>query len=110
MDYTKGKWIAHPTGYRDGRTLGWYVTSEDREIAEVKTYPKPDAIAENAECESNARLIASAPDMHEALQEAYDFIYKVCASNKFGTIKDRLPSGEQTLLHHKIKKILERLL
>lgn len=67
--WTKGPWEIIPRGskhlapciLRKAETCGAYV-------AEVRTYP-PDP-----EADANARLIAAAPDLYEALEEANNVI------------------------------------
>ena len=62
MAYSKGEWTARYAGH----DLPWYIDTEDREVAKVLVYPTyPDNQAR-----ANARLIAAAPDLYEALLSA----------------------------------------
>lgn len=62
MEYTKGTWIALPTG--GGK--GFYILAPNiREIAQVHEYPSDRG---NHFAKANARLIAAAPQLLEALR------------------------------------------
>ena len=58
--HTKGLWIIKDNGYGDLRVM----SSNGLEIAEVST----------AGCHEDARLIAAAPDMLEALRDAIQLL------------------------------------
>ncbi len=60
MGYTKSEWVARYAG----AGLPWYIETPTREVAKILVYH----IFPDKEAEANARLIASAPDMYEALK------------------------------------------
>ena len=63
MNYTKGKWSVSYNGERD--ELGRYsVTTDTGRVATIQPHK------DESESQSNARLIASAPVMYEALKLA----------------------------------------
>ena len=71
MTHTKGPWKINWEG-EIGHALSYEITGEAREtywIAQVLRFPKDDDNRKmNQECTANARLIAKAPEMLEALQ------------------------------------------
>lgn len=82
MNYTEGVWTKR----------GLFIKTEERGyIAEVL------GLADPYEEEANAQLIASAPDLYEALKEAQDFIEWV--GNAF---------SNKDALRNKIKKALAK--
>jgi hypothetical protein len=91
--FTQGEWIAKQ------------VTGE---LGTMHYVDIPSYSGKIAVTQPDANLIASAPDMYEALKEAYDFVYEVLVSNKYGTAIDRLPAGKQGRLHNKIKIALAK--
>ena len=64
MDYTKGEWEVEPI--IKGKTFGIFTEYHRYELARVFIH--------NGEQEANAYLIASAPDMYEALRVAQIYI------------------------------------
>lgn len=80
--FTKGPWTLMATGFEDLK-----VTTNDR----IQRRNGPIAIVEagfdepwESEQQANARLIASAPDLYEALQKAADFIVNHFAPDRDG--------------------------
>ena len=63
MNYTKGEWEASKTLNFTG-TLVSYITCGNKTIAQTRLSDNEDTKEEN---QANAQLIASAPDMYEAL-------------------------------------------
>lgn len=64
--HTTGPWSAEPTCPNDGVNC-WFIVSEDR-----KQVGSVDGYQGDPEREANARLIAAAPDLLEALQNVVD--------------------------------------
>lgn len=62
INYTKGEWKTHHDNLG-----GFYIVNENRWIAKIYS------MSGILECEGNAQLIASAPDLYEALKEAIRF-------------------------------------
>ena len=67
--HTPGPWKAEP----NFRSSGWFVDQPTgaRRIALVN---ERDASIERPECEANARLIAAAPELLEALKDVHRFL------------------------------------
>lgn len=58
MEYTNEKWVVVPTGIAE---YPYCIDTEDKEVAKIH------GLQNNAETKANAHLIASAPDLYEAL-------------------------------------------
>ena len=70
MNYTKGEWtiqeLPHDFDFRSGKA---YAIRDNRNCC-LATVGDVDAIFDGEESQANARLIAAAPDMYEALRIA----------------------------------------
>ena len=79
MEYTKGEWVV------------WWQDPQDKENSDLRVRVKGADLAgqediaivmapynEVKECEANAHLIASAPDLHKGLEGALDEICVLC--------------------------------
>ena len=66
MNYTKGKWTARLAG--DTLDYPYYVDTVERAIANIWGGSR-----DRGEAEANARLIAAAPEMYEALKQLQVF-------------------------------------
>lgn len=73
MEYTKGEWKAEQyrvRAFKDKLRERWYVVASDGTV-----------IAENL-TEANAQLIASAPNLYEALRAVADERYILCGDDR----------------------------
>lgn len=85
--YTKGPWVARAIDHNDGKgVLFWDINVPDNEdeayrgvSARVHDSENIDGITKD-EAESNANLIAAAPDMYEALKA--HIRYETCPSQE----------------------------
>lgn len=70
LKHTKGEWVVKSS--KETNNLYSMIYSEDVRIAEVKSYGNDNCFndATYTEKEANAKLIAAAPDLLEALIEA----------------------------------------
>lgn len=73
--YTKGEWTCHPIDGTEGRV--WDAETTETVIATVSL--SYDTLENTSQTEANAHLIASAPDMYEALKE----IEHLCSGSAF---------------------------
>ena len=89
--HTKGPWevvyndayvITHPTGDRTYR----YVATTDSQADSSK----PIQLEDKQEDESNARLIAAAPDLLSACREALDYLGRIDEGSEGCELRDSL--------------------
>ena len=92
MKHTKGEWFA-----KEGQI---YPIETGKTLALIPYYDKDDK-----EQEANAKLIAAAPDMLEALKKAIEVIERM--SDEFSAIAERHASytvGESRIIEDAIRK------
>ena len=96
MEYTKGEWKAKQMPYGDYE-LTSKVADENVCVACVYLVPIASADGETSlgSAEANAHLIAAAPAMYEALEEAMRFIPKLSKVVLKGNQALALARGEQ---------------
>jgi hypothetical protein len=86
--HTPGPWVASVQRSREGSDLGWIVQHKNGRICWPSlAYSEPNAEADASDParEANARLIAAAPDMYEALKEALQLFDLVTALDDQGS-------------------------
>lgn len=71
IGYTKGPWLS---SYENTGEIAWHVEVKSESLAGNDEYPIADLWGPDAEF--NARLIAAAPDLLEALKEAREALHQ----------------------------------
>ncbi len=70
IKHTKGKWTIYFTDFKKSGTKGWWVMQGTKIICKLQSYNREDPKA-NIEEKANAKLIAAAPKLLQALRYAY---------------------------------------
>lgn len=73
MKHTPGPWRVSPWTYNNGETTKMVVQNNTDAVAEIWNLYRPNDLG-HAEQRANARLIAAAPTMHNAIELALGYL------------------------------------